>query len=248
MDRRTLLAGVGTGALASLSGCLSAIGMAEHTASPAGVPQSTREETGYEQVGVDELKIEQSVGVGPLSETVVATNYQTNYEKAVELAPLGRQRAAVFTVLTTPKISLLGRDFNPVEEMDAAELVDLIADNYDGIGDVSPDGNNEITILEQSTTRSRFTAAAQFDGTDVDVDLHVTEAVDAGDDLAVTVGVYPQELRQREEANVVSLMEHVLEDLEAGNGNDEASDDGAESGDDEDAEADGDDDGGLLKL
>ncbi|OVE86090.1 DUF6517 family protein [Natronolimnobius baerhuensis] len=267
MDRRTLLAGVGAGGLASLAGCLGAVGMAEHSAAPAGVEQAVREETGYEQVAVEDLTIEESVGVSGVSETVVAENYLTDHEKAVEIAPLGRQRAAQFTVLTTPKIGFLGMEFNPVEEMNAQELVELIADNYDEIGDISADGSDSITILEQSTTRSRFTATAQFDGADINVDVHVTEAVEAGDDLVVTIGVYPQDLRQREEDNVIDLIEHVIEDLEAaagddapdegdengGDGSDDTDeDDGTEDDDgtdgDDDAEDDGDDDGGLLTL
>lgn len=213
MRRRTLLAGVGAAGLASLSGCLGVIGMDEHESSPAGVEAAAREGTGYDQTGIDEVVVERDVGIGPLSSTISVTNYVTEHDKAVEMpGPLGRQRGAVFVVLSTPKVGLLGRNFNPVEEMDAAELIELVEENYDDIGNVEPEEDESIEILGESTTKTRFSAQAQFDGRDVDVYVHVSEAVETADDLLVTLGVYPQLLQSSEEANVRELMASVIEE------------------------------------
>lgn len=225
MKRRHIIAGAGSIGLASLAGCLGLVGLDEHEASPAGVEPSVRDDTGYEQTGVDDLRIEEEVGVSALSETVVVTNYLTEHEKAVDMGPLGEQRGATFVILSTPKISIAGQNVNPVEDKSTAELVELVADNYDDIGDVEHVEDEEATVLEQSTTMSTFTADAEFNGSTVDVNLHVTEAVETDDDLLVTIGVYPQRVESHEESNVRSLAEHVIEDAEG--------DDGAQNGGDE---------------
>lgn len=216
MKRRRVIAGAGSLGLASLAGCLGLAGLDEHEASPAGIDPSVRSDTGYEQTAIDDLRIEESVGVSALSDEVVVTNYLTEHEKAVDMGPLGEHRGAEFTILSTPKVGVAGRNFNPVEDNSASELVELIATNYDGIGNVERVADNEVTMLDQSTNMSTFTADAEFGGTDVDVNVHVTEAVETDDDLLVTIGVYPTHLESREEANVRSLIDGVVETAERG--------------------------------
>ncbi len=207
MNRRTVLAGLGAAGFAGLSGCLGLVGLDEHESSPAGVEAAAREETGYEQTGIEPLSVKREVG--PTNETVTVTNYMTTHEKAVDMGPLGRQRGAIFNVLTTPQVSILGRELNPIEEMSTQELVELVRQNYDGIGNIEHQDDTDITVLGQSTTQSRFTADAEFDGQDVPVNVHITEAVDANEDLLVTIGVYPEYVQQLEESNVMSLTEAV---------------------------------------
>ncbi len=252
MNRRHLIAGVGSLTLAGLAGCLGAVGFDRHESSPSGVDASALENTGYERSAVEELVVEEDVGVAGFSERIVVTNHVSEYEKGVDLEPLGSQRAAVFIVLTTPQIGLAGRNFNPVEGKSTDELIALVEDNYDDIGNVDHEADDTVTILEQSTTVSRFAAEATFDGVDLDVDVQVTEAVETDDDLLVAIGVYPEQVAFEEESNVIELMEGIVEHVEDGNGD---ADDGAEAdgGDDDagsdDDEADredggGDDDGG----
>ncbi|TMT85880.1 hypothetical protein E2L06_04440 [Haloterrigena sp. H1] len=212
MNRRTVLAGLGATGLAGLSGCLGLVGLAEHESSPAGVEAAAREETGYEQTGIEPLSVEREVG--PTNETVTVTNYMTSHEKAVDMRQLGRQRGAVFNVLTTPQVSILGRELNPIEEMSTQELVDLVRQNYDGIANIKHTDDTDVTVLGQSTTQSRFTADAEFDGRDLPVNVHITEAVEADTDLLVTIGVYPEYVQRLEESNVRSLTEAVTTDVD----------------------------------
>jgi hypothetical protein len=233
MNRRTVIAGLGAGGLAGLSGCLGLVGLAEHESEPAGVGADAREETGYERTGIDDITVERDVPGGPLTGTISVTNYMTTHEKAVEIAPLEqRQRAAVFNVLTTPQVEILGTDRNPVAEMSTQELIDLVRTNYDGIDDVSHEEDGEVTILEQSTTQSRFSADAEFDGRSFEVAIHVTEAVEAGDDLLVTIGVYPRELRLQEESNVTALAEAVTTDVDEDASSTGSESDGGDTGPD----------------
>ncbi len=247
MNRRHFLAGAGAFGLASLSGCLGLAGLDEHEATPGGVNADTREGTGYEQVGIEELPVEESVGVGPVTESVRVANYMTEHEKTVDMGPLGEQRGAVFMILSTPQIGIPNYQFNPVEDMSTRELVDLVDDNYDGISDIEHQEDYSMTILEQETTATRFTASAQFDGEDVDVYLHVSEAVETDDDLLVTIGVYPQQVQFEEEDNVDALMTGVIE--QADSGDESASDtssDGDDGGDTTDDSGGDDTDDGLL--
>lgn len=214
MNRRTVLAGAGSIGLASLAGCLGLAGLDTHESTPAGVDAAVRADTGYEQTEIDDITIEEELSVGPYSETVTATNYLTEHEKAVELGALGNARAAVFMLLTTPQVSVVGQEFNPVREMSTAELIELVEDNYDGIDDISHEADEETTILGQDATMSRFTANAEFDGQDIDVNVHVTEAIETDDDLLVAIGVYPQQVQSQEEDNVHDLVAGIVEEAD----------------------------------
>lgn len=238
MQRRKLVAGFGGAALAGLAGCLGVVGMDVHEASPMGVASDAREETGYEQTAVDEIVIRESADLVVTETEVEAINYLTEHEKTVSFGPLIEQPAAVFFVLTTPQVSILGQELNPVEDMSSVELIELVEDNYDDIGNVRHDEDGTVTILETETTQSRFQADATFDGYDHRVYVHVSESVRADDSHVVTIGVYPQELQVQEEHNVLALMESVVEEVDAdpdgdGDGGDDQRDD-EEGGDDED--------------
>ncbi|WIV66633.1 DUF6517 family protein [Natrialbaceae archaeon AArc-T1-2] len=232
MQRRNVLAGIGTAALASIAGCLGTVGLDEHEASPAGVDSDVRSETGYELVGVEEVGVEETVGAAGLSETVVVRNYLTECEKAVGVEPIGEQRAAVFTVLSTPQVGVAGWNVNPVEEMSTAELVSLVEDNYDDIDNISHEDDDEFSVLGQTTTHATFTADAVFDGVDLEVNLHVTEAVETDDDLLVTIGVYPREVELEEEENVRELIAAVTETLDDEDADEGTDDEGADDEDD----------------
>ena len=215
MKRRDVLAGAGGLAFAGTAGCLGAVGLDEYEASPGGVNEDTRSETGYEQVGVEEIVIERRFQRGPADEEIRVTNYQTQHEKTVDLGPLGSQRAAAFVVLTSPQISIAGQELNPIADMDTDRLVELVADNYDGMSNVRKDTDDEVTVLGETTTRTRFEADAEFDGEDVEVYLHATESVETSEDHLVTIGVYPQEIHDQEGPNIVELMENLVEDIDA---------------------------------
>ncbi|PGF18194.1 hypothetical protein CP556_02315 [Natrinema sp. CBA1119] len=254
MNRRSVIAGLGVAGLASLSGCLGLIGMAEHESSPAGVEAAAREETGYEQTEIEELSIERDVG--PTNETVTVINYMTKHEKQVGIMGLGERRAAIYNVLTTPQVNIFGRELNPVGEMSTQELIDLVRSNYDGINDISHEGDSDVTILDQSTTQSRFSADATFDGQELAVDIHITEAVEADDDLLVTIGVYPQRLQSQERPNIATLTESVTTDVDpddstggsedGGNSDSNESDDGSGDNKSDDGSGDNESDDGVL--
>lgn len=212
MKRRQVIAGAGTIGLASLAGCLGTVGLDRHEATPAGIEPSIREEAGYERTDIDELRLEETVSVSVVSQELVLINALTEYEKTIDMGLLGEHQGAEFVVFSSPQVGIAGRQLNPIAGRSTSELVELVVNNYGGIGNVEHETDEELTVLEQSTTLSTFTGEAAFDGRTVDVNVLVTETVDAGDDLVATLGVYPTYLDDEGE-NVRSLVGGVLEEL-----------------------------------
>ena len=245
MKRRTLLAGTATAGVVGLSGCLSGVlgSVTSLESTPATVSQSALGETGYEQVGVDELVNEEEVDAAGLSDTIVVTSHITEYEKSVGIDGIAEQGTASFSVLSTPKIEIAGRTFNPVAEMSNRELIELIADNYDEIDNVEREDSETVTVLEQSVTKAQFVAEASLDGFPVDLNLHLTEAVERDDDLLVMIGVYPRLLQSEEAPNVRLLTEEVTDEAAAVDeeSDDETADDEGSESTDDDSEDVGDD-------
>ncbi|MFC6837849.1 DUF6517 family protein [Halomarina ordinaria] len=242
MNRRELIAGLGTAGAIGLAGCLGVAGVDEHTATAVGVEKEARRETGYEQSEPEELVIEESVGAMGYSEDVIVTNYLVEHEKTVDMGPLGDQRAAVFIVLSTPQISVVGQQVNPVEDKSTKELVELVASNYDGLSNAQHETDEEVSIMDSSVTESVFVADAEFDGQEVEVNLHVTEAVKTADDLVVSIGVYPRELGRQERENIKTLMEAISVDVDVYTDNEDAADDDGNEADDGEDEGEGGDD------
>lgn len=212
VNRRHVLAATGAGGLAALSGCIGFVTgsePAEFSSSPARVPASVLEDTGYSDAGNEPVDIREEFEALGISREVHVRNYRAEYEKSVDLGPLGEEEAAVFTALTTPQASVLGREFNPIADMSARELADLVQDHYDGFGDLEYVEDEEVTINDEETTATTFETQATLTGVDESVELLViiTESVALGDDLAVTVGAYPEMADERD--HVIAMMQSV---------------------------------------
>ncbi len=212
MKRRELLTVAGGVATVGIAGCLGVVGMDEHEASPAGVDPAVREETGYEQVGIDDIVVEETFEVGGVSEDVRVTNYLTEHEKGIDLGPIGTVQAAAFVVLTSPQISIVGQELNPIAEMSSEELIDLLEADFDDISDAEHVSDEETTVLDQETTESLFEAEAAFNGMTADVNIHITESVQTENDHLVAIGVYPKEVEGIESDNIAALLDGIVED------------------------------------
>ena len=219
--RRDVLAGATVAVAASTAGC-SAIPFIgdeplEFEATQTTVPASTRDETGYEEQGVTENVIERTFEVGGQSQDVIVTNWQAEYDKAIEVsdiadAPVEQSaRAAIFTVLSTPQVSVLGQSFNPIEDMDSSELAGRVEGNFESVENLEQVGEEGALVAGQETTAGEFSADAQLSEAPVDIELalHITEAVEVGEDFVVTVGAYPRRVGEVERENVFSMMEAV---------------------------------------
>lgn len=211
MHRRTFLAGTATALGAGTAGCGFILGeeALAFEADVARVPESIADGAGYDLEGIDDQTIERTFEVADQSRDVTVTNRMAEYEKAVDLGPLGEQRAAIFTALSTPQVSILGQTFNPVAELSTAELAERIQNQFEDIGSLERDGDAAVTILDVETTLTRFTGQTQLAaGQQIDIYLHVSEAVDHEDDFVIAVGGYPQRL-PGEESTILELTEGI---------------------------------------
>lgn len=211
-SRRAYLAGVGATATAGVAGCLDFItgGPAEFEASPSQVPESVLSETNYKLNGVSDQEVEREFEAGGESRTVIVTNKIAEHRKSVQLPAVGDADAAIFTSLTTPQVDILGKKFNPVKDMSAKRIAQMVQKQYDNVVAPSQESEGNVTINGEETTQTKFRADAQFEGNPVELFLHITEAVELGSDFVVTVGGYPTAL-PGEEQNVLQLMQSVEE-------------------------------------
>lgn len=211
LSRRRYLAAAGSVGL--LAGCLDLIRgeTLEFSASPSRVAQEALDGTGYELKSQSEMEIERTFEAAGQSRDVLVTNVVTEYSKSIDMGPFGEADGALFTSLTTPQVNILDREFNPVAEMSAEDLVEMVQQQYDGIKNIRNEEETEIQIQGESTTQTKFRADAAFDNSPIKTLLHVSEAVEMGDDFVVTVGAYP-ELTPGEEESVIAMMEAVEPD------------------------------------
>ncbi|MEF8839671.1 MAG: DUF6517 family protein [Haloarculaceae archaeon] len=211
MHRRTFLAGSAVALAAGTAGCGFILGdePLEFEAEPASVAESTAGDAGYELQGINEETLEQTFEAAGESRTVTVTNRMAEYEKRVDLGPLGEHRAAIFTALSTPAVSILDESFNPVAKLSTADLAERIQSRFEQIGQLERDDQSAVTIFGTETTQTRFTGQARLAaGQEVDIYLHLSEAVEHEADLVIGIGAYPQRL-PGQASSVLAMMEGI---------------------------------------
>lgn len=221
LSRRQALAALGTAAVGSTAGCLDGVpflgsGALEFQASASTVPESVLESTGYREETRRDMVVERTFEAADQRQKVVVTNRLVEYAKGLDLGAVGvpasgEFRAAIVTALTTPQVEVLGRTFNPVADMESAQLAGIVQDSYEGIERIQQAGEGTATVAGKSTTVGTFEAEADLVGAGVTVDLtlHIGEAVEAGSDLIVAVGGYPSVLEDEEREHVFTMFENI---------------------------------------
>ncbi|MCD2204450.1 DUF6517 family protein [Halobacterium sp. KA-6] len=199
MHRRTAVA-VAFAALIATSGCLGILGGSgvEVSASKATVSENALQETGYEEVRVNESEVTREYSVAGQSRNVTVTNWIAMYERTVDVPVLGEQRAAVFGAFSSPEVSVLGQSFNPIKDYSDRELAELAQQQYDGLSVGQAINTSEMTVLNESTEVTKFEGTAEISGQSVDVYVHVTRVKHDGD-YVVAVAIYPQDLDGEQE-------------------------------------------------
>lgn len=210
--RRQVIAAGTVGTLGALAGCLDWF-EEELTfeATPATVAQSVADGQGYDHVETREFTMERTFEVAGQSRDVTTVNHSAEYEKPVD-TPFGSIRAAVFAALSTPKVEVLGETFNPVGDMSTAELAERIQERYEALENLEHVDDGTVTVLNRETTRSRFRGDGDPGlGVTLTVEVHITEAVESGDDYVLCVGAFPR-LLSGERSAVEAMMRGVEHD------------------------------------
>ena len=184
----------------------------EFGASPATADDDALSETSYDEVAVDNSTVTRNFSAAGQTRQVEVTNQQAKYERAVDLGPLGSQRAAVFVTFTSPEVSAVGQTFNPISDMSTEEGLAQFESQYEGLSVGDRVENRSVQSLGSQRTLQQFEGTAALSGSEVDVYVHAAK-FEHEDDYVVAVGIYPQRL-DGEAENVVALTEGLDHDGE----------------------------------
>ena len=211
--RRQFLAGAGAATVAGLAGCSGrpTLEGAAFAAAGATLPRDVQRETGYTHYRTDETTATRQFERFGVGRTVEVTSVVAEYDRAIELGLLGRRvQAAVFAVFSTPRVRILGREYNPVARMTPTELAEAAQQRYADFDDVTPVESFEGTVGGRPAPVTRFDADARLlaVGREVDVHLYVSGAVELGGEYVVALAVHPRALGRRA-ATVERLMAAV---------------------------------------
>lgn len=199
------------GALALCSflgaGCLEVVRGGEFAARPATLDERVLDETDYEHYRTVEVEETRTVGTGAASREIDVVNVRTEYDRRIALNPLGEARAAVFATFATPKIEVLGRRFNPVDEMDNREIASEVQSRYEEVSIDAEIDRRAVTVLEEAIEVSKFEGRATIMGVSFGVFVHVGVA-ETDDEHVLVLAIYPRSLSGEEET-VVALAEGI---------------------------------------
>lgn len=212
MRRRAYLAGVGAVGLTASAGCVTAAledyleEATTFSASPATVSDEASDDAGYtHQETTSQEESREFAG-----ETVEVTNYVAEYTRTIDVPGLEELEAGVFSVITSPKVVVADRQFNPLADMDNEEIVDRIQDQYENLSIDGVTGKRAVEGLDQSVSVETYEGTATFvTGVDVDVLLDVAQP-DHRNDHVVIVGVYPADIPEERDRidTLIGGLEH----------------------------------------
>ncbi|WP_436931895.1 DUF6517 family protein [Halosimplex halobium] len=182
------------------------------SASPATASDAALSETGYEERAVTNTTVTRNFSAAGQTRQVEVTNRQARYERAVDLGPLGSQRAAVFVTFASPEVEVATRTFNPISDMSTREVLRQFESRYEGLSVGESVDNRSVRALGSQRTLEQFEGTATLGGSEVDVYVHAAKFKHEGD-YVVAVGIYPQRL-DGEAENIVALTEGLEHDGE----------------------------------
>lgn len=160
--------------------------------------------TGYERTRQERPEVTREFA----GQEVTVTNVVTEYQKEVNMPVIGEQKLGVFTAFTTPQVDVAGQTFNPIGSWSTTRLVEELQSRYDGMNDLQKEGEESHQILGSSRTVSTFSATVTVSGNEIPVIILVAK-FEHESDIVVPVGVFPEEKRDQEGANIRTLMSNM---------------------------------------
>lgn len=184
----------------------------EFSASNATVGDEALSDTGYEIDNSTTLVENRSVeNLG--DRRVVAESHVNVYSKSDRFLDEQRQ-VGMFAVVSVPEVEVLGRSFNPVEDMSNEEMLDRfqseMSDDYQDANFTAEETKQVDGVLGERANVTRFTGTTEFDGEEIEIAVYVTKVKHEGDWI-VMLGAHPTQ-RPEEEFNVEQLMQSVEHD------------------------------------
>lgn len=188
----------GTGLVVLLvltAGCLGVLTGSEPfvaTASEVAVSDAALSDTDFEAGETRTAWLNETVEAAGQERDVRIRNYVATYQLPFTVGADGSVQFGLFSVFSTPKVSVAGQGLNPIGRMPHRQLVEQVAGESGEVRDVQEEGTRELTVLGSTAEVTRFSAIAQRSGQEFPVYIEVTRVED-GEDYVIGVGVYPQE-------------------------------------------------------
>ncbi len=194
--RRTLLGGIGGLSLASLAGCALLQDEIEQSASPAELGEETRQQSGFEHQGTEELTLTETVEVAGESRDLRLTNYLATYRRVV---PETEAAVASVQAFTTPSVTVGGSEANPIWGIEPKRVLQRVATGpqMTGFDDVREVGTTELRSLGATRTVTILEGTTERQGQEIVVRLPTATFKHDGD-ILVVLGGYPRALGGQE--------------------------------------------------
>lgn len=209
MGNRTTIVAAFVGLLVLTGGCsqLLSEGPLSYQAESVSISDTALSKTGYEKVETRTYNRTRNFTIAGEERRVHVKGYAVQYGRNVSVNAASGTLARV-GVLSSPKIDIANKTFNPLDDLSNKRLVKRISRRYDELGNVEKVGQRSVTILNESRTVTRFEGTVSHQGTTVDVYIEVTK-FSHGDDYLVVSAVYPRQL-DGERARVNTMFRNVV--------------------------------------
>jgi hypothetical protein len=208
----------GTGLLAGLVGttdCLDVVRDEEpltFEAVGARPTDDALDETGYRHHVTRSEPVRETIEIAGQSREVELLNVLVECDKALELGPTGRLRAAAFVAFATPAFEVLGRQFHPGDRISTRRLATELSSNYDELSIGEEVDERTFTVFDEEVDVSTFEGRAVLGPTTLDVHVHLGSVMNDAD-FVVLAGIHPRRL-EGEYGNVAVLAESLAATVE----------------------------------
>jgi hypothetical protein len=191
-----------------LAGCSGTL--VEFAASPATVPDSALEATGYVHGNTTEVPLTYRVGLFGVSRDVTVRTWVSGYSKTT-----ADNRTAILVLHSSPNVAVAGESVNPLGQLSNRELVSVALDQVtdlramggiENVTDLREVGSRNVTVLGTPTRTVSYAGTAEIEDERLGVVVDLT-VVEHGDDVVVALGVYEESLD--ETPNHVALVERI---------------------------------------
>jgi hypothetical protein len=186
----------------------------EFTASNATAGDDALAETGYSLNDSHTIVENRTIKDGGDREIVVESHVNF-YSKSDEFLD-EQQQIGMFATVSVPEVEVLGRSFNPLDDMSNEELLERfqseMSSKYQNANFTVDEHRRVDSVLGQRANVTRFTGTTEFNGEEIEVAVYITKVKQEGD-WVVMMGAHPTQ-RPEEEFNIEQLMQSVEHDGE----------------------------------
>lgn len=162
-------------------------------ATPATVAQAGLSGTAYKLERERSPTVTREVSVAGQSKTVSATNHLKTYRKSVALGSAEEHKAAVFALVSTPQVTVLGQTLNPINDLSNSELLARLETEFDTLEIGAKINSTTVSTLGERVDVEKYNGRAAIQGFSGEFYGHFAR-FSHGNDIIVAAGGYPQQV------------------------------------------------------